>query len=347
MLVKRDYPQTSVKMLPPPCWTTKDLTALTTTIRQSAKEHIPKEDLRSAQSSPWITEEIIYLMNQGRQVKQNDVQYNLVKKKCFDAKEKWLEDQCREIEKLSCSAKQVFPKINQIAGKRSLMLPMKWYIKLEDGRILQNREDILKQWQKYIETLFYNGQQGEDIILHSAETGPRILKNEVWWAMKNMKTGKSSGMDEIPIEMLIALEDDGIDLIWEIVNRIYETGNFPEDMLKSVFVALPKIPGTLDCSNHRTISLMSHILKVLLKIVLQRVRRKIIPGMHASSFSKCSANELSSINGMSSWFSLTTRRRSTRSDIKIFSRCWRKCKLMTKKIQIAWWQRSVCHQKPI
>ena len=31
-------------------------------------------------------------------------------------------------------------------------------------------------------------------------------------------------------------------------------------MLKSEFVTLPKIPGTLDCSSHRTISLMSHTL---------------------------------------------------------------------------------------
>ena len=146
------------------------------------------------------------------------------------------------------------------------------------------------------------------------------------------------------VEMFIALEDDGIDLVWKTVNKIYETGNFPKDMLKSVFVALPKLPSTLDCSNHSTISLMSHILKVLLKVVLQRVRQKIIPEIpenqfgsmrdrgtrNAISFSKCSANELSSINAMPSQFSLTTRRHSTRPDTKIFSRCWRKYKLTTK-----------------
>lgn len=47
--------------------------------------------------------------------------------------------------------------------------------------------------------------------------------------------------------------------------------------LKSVFEAVPKIIGTLDCSTHRTISLMSHTLKLLLKIVLQRTRWKILP----------------------------------------------------------------------
>ena len=56
------------------------------------------------------------------------------------------------------------------------------------------------------------------------------------------KAGKSAGPDEIPVDVLVALEDDSIDLVWEVVNKIYETGNFPEDMLKSVFVALPKAP---------------------------------------------------------------------------------------------------------
>ena len=129
-------------------------------------------------------------MNQRRLyiAKQNDVQYHLVKpvkKKCFDAKEKWLEDQCQEIEKLSCSAKQMFKENNQIAGKRLLMPPTKCS-KSEDGRILQDPEDISKRWQEYIETVFYDDQEGEDIILYLAETGPRILKNKVRWALKNI-----------------------------------------------------------------------------------------------------------------------------------------------------------------
>ena len=33
----------------------------------------------------------------------------------------------------------------------------------------------------------------------------------------------------------------------------------------------------MDYENHRTISLMSHTLKLFLKIILQRVRRKLIP----------------------------------------------------------------------
>ena len=48
-------------------------------------------------------------------------------------------------------------------------------------------------------------------------------------------------------------------------------------MLKSVFRALPKKAGATECELHRTISLMSHVTKILLRIVTMRVRNKIRP----------------------------------------------------------------------
>ena len=69
-----------------------------------------------------------------------------------------------------------------------------------------------------------------------------------------MKQGKSPGPDEISTEMLLALEGVGIELLFDLITKICEAGTFPVDMLKSVFVFLPKIPGTPDCTKHRTIS---------------------------------------------------------------------------------------------
>ena len=42
-------------------------------------------------------------------------------------------------------------------------MPPTKYIKSEGGRILQDPEDVSKQWQEYIETLFHYYQEGEDI----------------------------------------------------------------------------------------------------------------------------------------------------------------------------------------
>ena len=99
--------------------------------------------------------------------------------------------------------------------------------------------------------------------------GPSILREEVTWVLQNSKTGKAAGPDEVNLEIILALEEKGVDLLWELFNDIYETGYLPDEMLKSIFIAIPKNPNTMDCENHRTISLMSHTLKLFLKIMLQ------------------------------------------------------------------------------
>ncbi len=124
-----------------------------------------------------------------------------------------------------------------------------------------------------------NREEGAEPPIRS-DTGPAILKEEVRWALERMELGKSMGPDEIATEMLLALPlgEIGVDLVWKILNHIsYETSEIPEDMMKSIFKALPKISNAMACENYRTISLMSRVLKVLLKIILQRIRRKLRP----------------------------------------------------------------------
>ena len=81
--------------------------------------------------------------------------------------------------------------------------------------------------------------------------------------------------DNIPIEVFAVLEDIGIDFLTKLLNSIYDSGKIPKDLAKSVFITLPKIPGTMDCELYRTISLMSHLTKVLLRIIMARMRKSL------------------------------------------------------------------------
>ena len=65
----------------------------------------------------------------------------------------------------------------------------------------------------------------------------------------------------------------GIEKLTIMANEIYDTGKIPQDLSKSIFIALPKKPGTIECEFHRTISLMSHITKVILRVIMMRARR--------------------------------------------------------------------------
>ena len=97
----------------------------------------------------------------------------------------------------------------------------------------------------------------------------------IYNAMKTMKRGKAVGPDNISIEMIESLEDFGIDMVTILMTEIYENGDIPHDLCKSIFIALPKKPGANECELHRTISLMSQITKIILKIPTWRRCNKL------------------------------------------------------------------------
>ena len=75
--------------------------------------------------------------------------------------------------------------------------------------------------------------------------------------------------------MLKLLESFGVEKLTDLYNEIYNTGVFPEELLKSVYITLPKQPRATDCSNFRTISLMPHALKIFLKVIQARIGSNI------------------------------------------------------------------------
>ena len=105
--------------------------------------------------------------------------------------------------------------------------------------------------------------------------GLPIMKDEVRQAIKSMKGNRATGPDGIFVEMIQSLHELGVDAITNLVNKTYDTGEIPKDLTKSIFIAIPKKSGTTECKLHRTISLMSHVTKILLKILMMRMRNKI------------------------------------------------------------------------
>ena len=89
-----------------------------------------------------------------------------------------------------------------------------------------------------------------------------------------MKTKKAVGPDNIEAEFLKLLDNEGLALITDIFNRIYNSGNIPDTLLQSEFIALPKKPGAKKCDEYRTISLMSHMLKLFFKIIYRKICNK-------------------------------------------------------------------------
>ena len=98
-----------------------------------------------------------------------------------------------------------------------------------------------------------------------------ILREEVEAAVKSLKPGKSAGVDNIPAELLQAGGETLIDVLLNICNKIWQTGEWPTPWTQSLVITFPKKGNLLQCQNYRTISLISHASKVMLKILLNRL----------------------------------------------------------------------------
>ena len=75
--------------------------------------------------------------------------------------------------------------------------------------------------------------------------------------------------------MLRALDDENIDVITNLCNIMYNSKVIPTDLKQSIFITLSKKSKAQSCTEYRTISLMSHIKKLLLKVIEQRIVKKI------------------------------------------------------------------------
>ena len=89
-------------------------------------------------------------------------------------------------------------------------------------------------------------------------------------AVQSSKTGKSAGVDNIPAELFQADGEDVITTLRTNCNKIWQTGEWPTPWTQSLVITLPKKDNLQQCQNYRTISLISHPSKVMLKIIMSR-----------------------------------------------------------------------------
>ena len=102
---------------------------------------------------------------------------------------------------------------------------------------------------------------------------PDILECEVKWVLGSITTNKASGSDGIPVELFQILKDDAVKVLHSICQQICKTQQWPQDWKRSVFIPIPKNGNPKECSNYRTIALISHASKVMLKILQARLQQ--------------------------------------------------------------------------
>ena len=91
------------------------------------------------------------------------------------------------------------------------------------------------------------------------------MECEVKWALESITMNKAHGGDGIPVELFQILKDDAVKALHSICQQIWKTQQWPQDWKRSVFIPVHKKGNPKECSNYRTIALISHTSKVMLK----------------------------------------------------------------------------------
>ena len=141
---------------------------------------------------------------------------------------------------------------------------------------LAEAEDIKKRWQEYTEELYkrdLNDPDNHDGVITHLE--PDILECEVKWALGSITVNKASEGDGIPIELVQILNNDALKVLHSVCQQIWKTQQWPQDWKRLDFIPIPKKGNAKECSNYRTIALISHASKVMLKILQTRLQQYV------------------------------------------------------------------------
>ena len=102
-----------------------------------------------------------------------------------------------------------------------------------------------------------------------------ILECEVQLTIESITTHNASGGDGIPVELFQILKDDAVKVLHSICQLIWKAQQWPQDWKRSVFTPIPKKGNAKECSKYRTIALISHASKVILKIIQSRLQQYV------------------------------------------------------------------------
>ena len=255
-------------------------------ISTTANEVLGKQQVKK---QPWISDEALSLCDKRRELRKtkrlnldDNIKYQEINKnirtKMTTAKNNWFEQKCVNIEKglnKGRNTKEAYKLIKEVtqSHKSGIMI-----IEDRNGDLVTEKNQILKRFTEYTRELYNYNLNPDKQILADLQTDERpieslpILREEVEEAIRSLPNEKSPGIDGIPGELIKHGGESMISTLTEICQKCWEQKKWPTEWTKSIIIPLPKKGNTKQCQNYRTISLICHASKVLLRIILNRLK---------------------------------------------------------------------------
>jgi hypothetical protein len=177
-----------------------------------------------------------------------------------------LERDCDELSKLPPN-QQFYLAMKELKYKKR---SISWGIEGKDGDVLTNKDDILERWASFYEDLY--ADEPPIIQTKSKLNIPPITLAEVDESVDRLKTGKSTGLDNICAEFLQCGGPATTKVLLKLFNSILTNGDVPISFKRALIVLIFKKGIRTKCNNYRPISLLSHIYKLFITIIASRIK---------------------------------------------------------------------------
>ena len=155
---------------------------------------------------------------------------------------------------------------------------MIYSIKNASGDLLSCKKDILNRWKEYFMELYNptSGRWGAPGEPERDETSD-ISTDEVQAAIRALKPGKATGIDEIPLELLKSLSRHDILWLTRVCRVAWREGRAPLKWQTRIVVPIFKKGDRRECSNYRGITLLSLPGKVYARVLERKYRTIVEP----------------------------------------------------------------------
>ncbi|CAG7724265.1 unnamed protein product, partial [Allacma fusca] len=194
-------------------------------VKTAAEKSIPLKDKRK--HKPWITQEILDLMEERRNANRPSSEYTALNHKimgmCRMAKNEWYEEKCREVEELEKrhNSREMHTKVKQMMATHKKRRSGIAYMRRKDGKYCVNNQETEEVWISYIQELYGDDTHPAQMEVSSTEEAPRIEMWELRNAVKRARNHKAVGEDLIPVDLIKHLTPEYEKELLKIINEIY------------------------------------------------------------------------------------------------------------------------------
>ncbi|CAH8471399.1 unnamed protein product [Schistosoma rodhaini] len=202
-----------------------------------------------------------------------------VKRSIRTDKRKYVEDLAMTAEKAAREGnmRQLYDTTKKLAGNyRQPERP----VKNKEGKVINDIEEQRNRWVEHFKELLNRPAPLNPPNIEAAPTdlpidiGPPTIE-EISMAIRQIKSGKAAGPDNIPAEALKANVTATAKILHILFGKIWDEEHVPTDWKEGLLIKIPKKGDLSKCDNYRGITLLSIPGKVFNRVLLNRMKDSV------------------------------------------------------------------------